>query len=133
LRELGSLHVLVVHAEDGLDEISIGAPTRVAELKQGRIEIRTLTPEQFGMKREPLSWLVVDSAEESAALIRGVLAGAEGPARDVVLLNAGAAIYAAGVAPELEAGIGLAAKALDSGAAAKKLEELITFTRQFAA
>ena len=133
LRELGSLHVLVVHAEDGLDEISIGAPTRLAELKQGRIEIRTLTPEQFGMKREPLSWLVVDSAEESAALIRGVLAGAEGPARDVVLLNAGAAIYAAGIAPELEAGIGLAAKALDSGAAAKKLEELITFTRQFAA
>ncbi|MDD1651130.1 MAG: anthranilate phosphoribosyltransferase [Methylococcaceae bacterium] len=133
LRELGSLHVLVVHAEDGLDEISIGAPTRLAELKQGRIEIRTLTPEQFGMKREPLSWLVVDSAEESAALIRGVLAGAEGPARDVVLLNAGAAIYAAGIAPELEAGIGLAVKALDSGAAAKKLEELITFTRQFAA
>lgn len=133
LRELGSQHVLVVHAGDGLDEISIGAPTRVAELKQGRIEIRTITPEQFGLKREPLSWLVVNSAEESAALIRGVLAGAEGPARDVVLLNAGAAIYAAGVAPELETGIELAAEAVDSGAAAAKLEELIAFTRHFAA
>lgn len=133
LRELGSQHVLVVHAEDGLDEISIGAATRVAELRQGRIEIRTLTPEQFGLKREPLGRLVVASAEASAVMIRAVLAGAEGPARDVVLLNAGAAIYAAGVAPDLDTGIALAVQAVDSGGAAAKLEELITFTRRFAA
>ena len=113
LRELGSRHVLVVHAEDGLDEISIGAPTRVAELRHGRIDVQILTPEQFGLTREPLSWLAVESAAESAAMIHGVLAGGTGPARDVVLLNAGA-------------------QAIDSGAAARKLDELVTFTRQCA-
>jgi anthranilate phosphoribosyltransferase len=133
LRDLGSEHVLVVHAQDGLDEISIGAPTRVAELTEGRIEVKILTPEQFGFQREPLSWLVVDSAQESAAMIRGVLAGATGPARDVVLLNAGAALYVAGVAPTLAAGVVQAAGAIDAGAALAKLEELITFTGQFAA
>ena len=132
LRELGSRHVLVVHAEDGLDEISIGAPTRVAELKDGRIELLRLTPDQFGLTREPLSWLVVESARESVAMLHGVLAGGEGPARDIVLLNAGAALYVAGVAPALAAGVGLAAQAIDSGAAAAKLEALIAFTRRFA-
>lgn len=132
LRDLGSRHVLVVHAEDGLDEISIGAPTRVAELQGGRIKARTLTPEQFGLTREPLSWLVVDSAEASLEMIRGVLSGAPGPARNIVLLNAGAAIYAAGVALTLDAGIVKAAHAIDTGAAAAKLEELVNFSRQFA-
>jgi anthranilate phosphoribosyltransferase len=132
LRDLGARHVLVVHAEDGLDEISIGAPTRVAELKNGRIDVQVLTPEHYGLSREPLSWLAVNSPEESVAMIHGVLAGGEGPARDVVLLNAGAAIYAAGVAPTLKAGLEKAAQAIDSGAAAQKLETLVTFTRQFA-
>ena len=132
LRELGSRHVLVVHAEDGLDEISIGAPTRVAELRHGRIDVQILTPEQFGLTREPLSWLAVESAAESAAMIHGVLAGGTGPARDVVLLNAGAAIYVAGIAPTLAAGVERAAQAIDSGAAARKLDELVTFTRQCA-
>lgn len=132
LRDLGARHVLVVHAEDGLDEISIGAPTRVAELKNGRIDVQVLTPENYGLSREPLSWLAVNSPEESVAMIHGVLAGGEGPARDVVLLNAGAAIYAAGVAPTLKAGLEKAAKAIDSGAAAQKLETLVAYTRQFA-
>jgi anthranilate phosphoribosyltransferase len=132
LRDLGARHVLVVHAEDGLDEISIGAPTRVAELKNGRIDVQVLTPEYFGLSREPLSWLAVNSPGESVAMIHGVLAGGEGPARDVVLLNAGAAIYAAGVAPTLQDGLEKAATAIDSGAAAQKLEALVTFTQQFA-
>jgi anthranilate phosphoribosyltransferase len=132
LRDLGARHVLVVHAEDGLDEISIGAPTRVAELKNGRIDVQVLTPEYFGLSREPLSWLAVNSPGESVAMIHGVLAGGEGPARDVVLLNAGAAIYAAGVAPTLQDGLEKAATAIDSGAAALKLEALVTFTQQFA-
>jgi anthranilate phosphoribosyltransferase len=131
LRELGSDHVLVVHADDGLDEISIGAPTQVAELKQGRIECYTLTPERFGLQREPLSWLAVESATESLAMIREVLAGIKGPARNVVMLNAGAAIYAAGLADTLEEGVRRAAAAIDNGAAAAKLDALVTFTRQF--
>ena len=131
LRELGCRHALVVHADDGLDEISIGAPTRVAELRQGRMDMHLLTPERFGLKREPLSWLVVDSAEESASMIRGVFEGLGGPARDVVLLNAGAALYVAGVAASLEDGVGTAAQAIDTGAARAKLDELVDFTRRF--
>ena len=133
LRDLGCRHALVVHAEDGLDEISIGAPTRVAELCRGRIEMHVLTPERFGLTREPLSWLVVDSAEESASMIRGVLEGLPGPARDVVLLNAGAALYVAGVAASLEIGVEKAAHAIDTGSARAKLDELVDFTHRFAA
>lgn len=131
LRALGSRHVLVVHAEDGLDEISIGAPTRVAELKAGRIESYVLVPERFGLERVPLSRLAVYTAAASLAMLRGVLAGGSGPARDIVLLNAGAAIYAADLADTLEAGVEKAAVAIDSGAAEKKLDELITYTRRF--
>ena len=132
LRELGSRHVIVVHAEDGLDEISIGAPTRLAELRDGRIDNYLLTPETFGFAREPLSWLAVESAEESVAMIHGVLAGGEGPARHVVLLNAGAAIYVAGLAETLQDGVQRAAAAIDSGAASRKLADLVAFTQQFA-
>lgn len=131
LRELGCRHALVVHAEDGLDEISIGAPTRVAELRGGRIQMQVLTPERFGLTREPLSWLVVDSAEESASMIRGVLEGLPGAARDVVLLNAGAALYVAGVTASLESGVEKAAQAIDTGAARAKLDELVDFSRRF--
>jgi len=133
LRELGCRHALVVHAEDGLDEISIGAATHVAELRRGRIEMHVLTPERFGLTREPLSWLVVDSAEESASMIRGVLEGLPGAARDVVLLNAGAALYVAGVAASLESGVEKAAQAIDAGLARAKLDELVDFTHRFAA
>lgn len=132
LRELGSEHVLVVHAEDGLDEISIGAPTRIAELREGRIETHVVTPEQFGFPREPLSWLAVESASESAEMMRGVLAGVKGPPRDVVLLNAGAAIYAAGVTGSLGEGVERAVLAIDSGAAMGKLEALIRYTQRLA-
>lgn len=128
LKALGSRHVMVVHAEDGLDEISIGAPTRVAELLNGVIRLKTLTPEQFGLTRVSLKTLSVDSSEESLAVIRAIFNGASGPHRDVVLLNAGAAIYCAGVAKTLEAGVEQAKAAIDSGAANQKLDHLIRAT-----
>ena len=133
LRKLGSRHVLVVHASDGLDEISIGAPTSVAELKAGSIQSYTLFPERFGLERTPLGRLAVYSAEASLKMLRGVLAGVKGPARDIVVLNAGAAIYAADLAESLEAGVEKASAAIDSGAAEKKLKELVAFTRRIGA
>ncbi len=132
LRELGSTHVLVVNAEDGLDEISIGAPTHVAELKNGRIETYTLAPERFGLARAPLSRLAVDTAVESLRMVRSVLDGVAGPALDIVLLNAGAAIYAADLADTLEAGVERAKTAIAEGSARAKLDALVNFTQTFA-
>ncbi|MCG5501685.1 anthranilate phosphoribosyltransferase [Ectothiorhodospira lacustris] len=124
LRLLGSRHVMVVHAEDGLDEISIGAPTRVAELRGGEVTTCIIAPEQFGMRRTPLDAVRVGSAEESLALIRRVFAGEPGPARDIVMLNAGAAIHVAGLADSMAAGVQRAGEVIDSGAAAARMDEL---------
>lgn len=129
--KLGSEHVLVVNAEDGLDEISIAAPTRVAELRHGRVERYTLVPEQFGLERASLRSLAVDSPHASLKIMRNVLDGQNGPARDIVLLNAGAAIYAADLEDTLAKGIAKAAAVIDSGAAAQKLAEFIDFSRSF--
>lgn len=129
LARLGSEHALVVHAEDGLDEISIAAPTRIAELKDGSITTSVITPESLGVTRQSLESLSVESAEESLAVIRGVFAGEPGPARDIVAVNAGAAIYVAGLSETLKAGVDRARLVLDSGAAAMKLEALIRFTQ----
>ncbi|MGI9211287.1 MAG: anthranilate phosphoribosyltransferase [Methylococcaceae bacterium] len=129
LRLLGSRHVLVVHAEDGLDEISIGAATRVAELKDGQITNYILTPEQFGLNRASLDTLVIDSAVASLALIQRVFQGEKGPARDIVMLNAGAALYAANVEDTLEAGIEKAGLVLDSGLALEKMQALVKHTQ----
>jgi len=131
LRQLGSNHVMVVHSEDGMDEISIGAPTFVAELKNGHIDCYTIQPEDFGLARTDISALAVDGAEQSLAMVNGVLAGEKGPARDIVLLNAGAAIYVAGLAENLAAGIARAMEAIDSGAAAAKLEALVKLSNSF--
>jgi anthranilate phosphoribosyltransferase len=128
LSRLGSRHVLVVHAEDGMDEISIAAPTRVAELKSGEVSVYTVTPEEFGIERRPIEEIVVDGAESSLAMMRAVLTDTPGAARDIVLLNAGAAIYSAGLAETLAEGIGRAREVLASGAALAKLESLVTFT-----
>lgn len=133
LKMLGSQHVLIVHAEDGLDEISIGAPTRVAELKNGNIEVYTITPEDFGLQRAPLQSLAVDTVAASLAMIGQVLEGRPGPARDIVALNAGAAIYAANLVDTLESGVRRAESVIDSGAARHKLDALIQFSRSFAA
>jgi len=129
LRQLGSQHVLVVHARDGLDEISIGAETEVAELKDGEIHRYGVRPEDYGIRRAPLSALRVTGPQESLAVIRGVLDDRPGPARDMVMLNAGAAIYAAGVADSLGDGCTRADAALRSGAARTKLDRLVVLTQ----
>jgi anthranilate phosphoribosyltransferase len=133
LQRLGSRHVLVVHAEDGLDEISIGAPTRAAELKDGRVRVFTMQPEQFGMARADVRRLGVTSPAASLAVIQAVLDNQAGAARDIVVLNAGAAIYVAGLAPDLAAGVKTAAVVIASGAAKAKLSALVALSRQFAA
>lgn len=130
LQKLGSQHVLVVHAEDGLDEISIGAETHVAELKNGQIETYIIKPEDFGMTRSDVSELSVKNANDSLAIIKAIFDGETGPARDIVVLNAGAAIYAADLVPSLEQGIQAAAEAIDSGAASQKLHALIVTSRK---
>jgi len=125
LRQLGSEHVLVVHAEDGLDEISIAAATRVAELSDGEISVYTITPEDFGLQRADLAAIAVDDAAQSLAMIRSVFDGQPGPARDIVRLNAGAAIYAAGLTSSLADGVALAADVIASGKAAQTFQALI--------
>ncbi len=131
LNKLGSNHVLVVNAEDGMDEISVGAPTHVAELKDGQISTYTITPEQFGVERADIKQLVVTSAAESLAIINGVLENKPGPARDIVMLNAGAAIYVAGLADTLDAGIRKADTEIASGKAKEKLDALVKLSSSF--
>ncbi|SNR61729.1 anthranilate phosphoribosyltransferase [Methylobacillus rhizosphaerae] len=124
LKQLGSEHVMVVHSADEMDEISFAADTYVAELKDGEVREYTLNPTQFGMPLHDINSIHVESAQHSSEIILGVLRGETGPARDIVLLNAGAAIYVAGLAQDLQAGIAQAASSLDSGAALAKLEQL---------
>jgi anthranilate phosphoribosyltransferase len=130
LSKLGSQHVLIVHAEDGLDEISIGSATDVAELKDGQITEYRIAPEDFGLQRAPISTLAINNAEESLAVIRGIFASDTGPARDIVTLNAGAAIYAADLADSLAEGIQQAQIYIDNGAAADKLDALIRCSQE---
>jgi anthranilate phosphoribosyltransferase len=126
LGALGSKHVLVVHAEDGLDEISIGADTYVAELKNGKVTTYTITPEQFNLARADIGQLAVNNAQESLAVIKNIFNGEMGPTRDIVLLNAGAAIYAADLCDSLAVGIQRAAEVIDSGEAMIKLNALVS-------
>lgn len=130
LGRLGSRHVLVVHSDDGMDEISIGAATQIAELKGGKVTRYSVTPEQFGMSRASVSALAVDGAAASLAVIKSVLANQAGPARDIVTLNAGAAIYVAGLADTLESGVKRAAEVIASGAARTKLDALVALSQQ---
>ena len=131
LNKLGSNHVMVVHSEDGMDEISIGAATKVAELKNGKVTSYHITPEQFGLKKTNIKELAVNSAEESLAVIQSVLNNEAGPAKDIVKFNSGAAIYVAGLADSLEAGIEKAEEVIASGAAKAKLDELINISNSF--
>lgn len=133
LQQLGSSHVLVVHAEDGLDEISIAAPTHVAELKNGLITNYYVQPEQFGFRRAALSELAIDTVAASLKMMLGVLDNVPGPARDIVALNAGAALYAADVTDSLEVGVRRAEAVIADGSARAKLEALAALSRQFAA
>jgi anthranilate phosphoribosyltransferase len=130
LKNLGSEHVLVVHGADGMDEISFTGDTFVAELKDGKVREYTLNPAQFGLKLHALKSIRVENAQQSKAMILDVLqgkanVGKTSAARDIVLLNAGAAIYAAGLQATIHKGVEHAAQVIDSGAALAKLEALI--------
>jgi len=128
LKRLGSEHVLVVHAEDGMDEISIASPTFVAELKNGEIFTYNVTPEDFDMKRADLEQIRAADSAHSLDIIKSVFDNTDGPAKDIVSLNAGAAIYAAGIASSLIDGVDKAKQVIASGAVAEKLQQLITKT-----
>ncbi|MDX1572644.1 MAG: anthranilate phosphoribosyltransferase [Methylophaga sp.] len=130
LKKLGSKHVLIVHAEDGMDEISIGADTLVAELHNGEINEYRIKPEDFSLQRADIRQLAVNNAEQSLNIIKGIFAGQSGPARDIVALNAGAAIYAADLAKSLAEGIIIAQQAIDNGTARQKLDALIQCSQQ---
>jgi anthranilate phosphoribosyltransferase len=129
LKKLGSKHVLVVNADDGLDEISISTVSTIAELKNGEVSTYTITPEQFGFQRASLAELAVDGAVSSLVMVKSVLDNKVGAARDIVVLNAGAAIYAADITDTLAAGIEKAEQVISSGAAKAKFDALIEFSR----
>ena len=135
LQRLGSEHVLVVHSEDGLDEISLAADTHVAELKNGAVSEYTLQPEQLGFERESMQDLVVADVASSLQLITSALAGEKDPrsqrAAHMIALNAGAALYVAGIAGSISDGVALANDTLASGAGLKKLQQLADMTQGF--
>lgn len=130
LKTLGSRHVMVVHSEEGLDEISLASPTLVAELKEGEITQYTITPEELGIERQSLATLKANSAEDSLRLVKAALSG-DGAAADMVALNAGAALYCAGVADTLKEGVMVAQDAQASKLPLEKLKELSHFTSVF--
>jgi anthranilate phosphoribosyltransferase len=131
LGRLGVGHALVVHSEDGLDEVSLGAPTTVHELTGNASKTYTLTPEEAGFTRVPLSAVKTGTKEENAERMRAVLAGKPGPDRDYTLVNAGAALVAANKASSVKQGADLARQAVDSGAAAKVLDAYVEASRSF--
>jgi anthranilate phosphoribosyltransferase len=128
LNNLGSDRAMVVHGVEGLDEISLCGPTKVAELRNGQVKEYTIEPEQFGLAQCRLEDLHGGSPEQSATIVRSVLEGKKGPTRDVVLLNSGAALYVGRAAASIEDGMGLAAESIDSGKARQKLERLAQMT-----
>jgi anthranilate phosphoribosyltransferase len=129
--KLGSKHVLVVSAEDGLDEISIACETHVAELKNGVVSNYTITPEQFNLPRADLDIIAIKNAEESLAMLKNVLNNQTEAAKNIVLLNAGAAIYAANLTDSLAEGVAKANEVIVNGEAYKKFEAFISYTQTF--
>ena len=125
LANLGAERVMVVHAADGLDEISTTSQTRISQFDGGQVATKTIRPEDFGIARAAMDDLLVDSPEASADVIRSVLSGQSGPARDIVLLNATAGLLVAGQAGDMQSGLEAAAESIDSGAAAEALDKLI--------
>jgi anthranilate phosphoribosyltransferase len=125
---LGAERFWVVHGEDGLDELSLSGPSLVCEAGAEGVHTFVVTPKEAGLTPAPVEALAGGDAETNAALIRAILAGERGPPRDIVTLNAGAALVTAGLAPDLAGGVARAAAAIDSGAAAEKLQALIRFT-----
>ncbi|MFM6962343.1 MAG: anthranilate phosphoribosyltransferase [Polynucleobacter victoriensis] len=132
LQKLGMKHALVVYGKDGLDEISLEAPTMVGELKDGQVKEYEIRPEDFGFKVTKTESFKVADANESKAIVLGVLNNEPGPARDIVCFNAGAALYAADIAKDIGHGIELAKDSISSGKAKAKLDEFIQTTQQLA-
>jgi anthranilate phosphoribosyltransferase len=132
LQRLGAQHAVVVYGKDGLDEVSLGAATLVGELKNGEVSEYEIHPEDFGLAMASTRALKVETPEQSKAMLLGVLSGETGPARDVVLLNTGAALYAANIAGTIAEGITAARTALDSGAAKAKMEAFVAKTKVLA-
>ncbi|MFH2122735.1 MAG: anthranilate phosphoribosyltransferase [Pseudomonadota bacterium] len=130
LGRLGSKRALVVHGEGNLDELTVTGSTRVSDLHEGKVNTYTITPEQLGLPRATLADLKGGAtAQESAAQVRAILGGEQGARRDMVLINSGAALMAAGVAVDLQAGVKMAAEIIDSGKALAKLDQLVAFCR----
>ena len=125
LKKLGSNHLMVVHADDGMDEISICSPTNVSELKNGEINNYSIDPAQFSMQRADIADIRVEGPQQSLAMIRSVLADTRGPAHDIVCLNAGATIYVAGLVDSHAAGVVVAQQAIASGSAKDTLDKLV--------
>ena len=132
LSELGLRRALVVHGRDGLDEITITGPSKVAEVRNSQVHVYEVAPEDFGLRRAPLEEIAGGDARQNAAMIRAILDGERSSRRDVVLLNAAAALVAAGHADHINDAVPLAAYAIDSGHARQRLELLVEFTRQWA-
>ncbi|MEY4317968.1 MAG: hypothetical protein RI902_1776 [Pseudomonadota bacterium] len=132
LERLGADHAMVVYGRDGLDEVSLGAATLVGELKNGQVREYEIHPEDFGFAMSSSRALRVETPEQSRTMLLGVLDNAEGPARDIVVLNTAVALYAANVVDSIEAGIVRAREALSSGAAKAKLDQLVTAAHQMA-
>jgi anthranilate phosphoribosyltransferase len=133
LQRLGAEHAIVVYGRDGMDEVSLGAATMVGEFKDGEIREYEIHPEDFGLTMASNRTLKVSTPAESLALVRSVLDNEPGPARDIVALNAGVALYAANVAPSMEQGVRLAAEALASGRAAAKMTQFVQAARRLVA
>ena len=129
LQRLGAEHAVVVYGRDGMDEVSLGASTLVGELKNGEIREYEIHPEDFSLPMQSNRGIKVETPQQSVAMLRGVLDGKPGAARDIVLLNAGVALYAAGVADTMKAGIERARQAIDSGAARARLERMAAFSQ----
>jgi anthranilate phosphoribosyltransferase len=133
LQRLGAEHAVVVYGRDGMDEVSLGAATMVGEYKDGGIREYEIHPEDFGLTMSSNRALKVDSAEGSKALLQSVLDNEPGPARDIVLLNAGVGLYAANVAPSMAEGVALAREAVASGRALAKMHQFVARTKELAA
>jgi len=131
LRKLGTKHALVVNSKDGLDEISISDKTKIAELKNGKIEEYLVDPEEFSLNIHKLETIKVETPDQSIELIKDVLKGGQGAASDIVAFNSGAAIYVAGLSDDLKSGIKKAKEVLKSGEGFKKLSDLVDLSQSF--
>jgi anthranilate phosphoribosyltransferase len=133
LAELGTLRAFVVHGADGLDEISNTGESRLSEVREGLVRSYAVRPEDFGLPRAAITELQGGDRQQNAQMIRDILARQTGPRRDIVLMNASAALVAGGRARDLKDGVQVAAESIDSGAARERLERLVAFSQKLAA